>query len=417
MKKIVMGIVALACAASMFAVDIAARVVLDGTIADGTIDINKDDKKESTLNFFKLNAYDQKDADALVMSLNGDKSGAQFQMWYKYDGSGSAAPSIRSTSLWFKPMDMLKVTVGDVSVKTYSESLDYWKAPAGEAANAHQTYTWSSYATVDGAGISVEVTPISGLWLNAGIAAGTDKEFAEISFDGDKENETHKAWGAAAKYDFAGLLGLPLSAAVSYRDAGKDDVKIAAIGAEYGNRYAAGFYGFLNVRTRFENFSYTYVDESTKTPAFIGTKHTLTQDNALQAVMIDNMVKYQADAFQVLGRFPVTVRTVKDVAGLAAANGYVDPSWMAYELKAIYGFSAFSVYADFENDHAITFDKNFLPVFLNSTVKAGVTANFGTVALDSGVKVDLPTFAKEDGKLKSTSNMTWSVPFNLSIAF
>ncbi|MCR4741648.1 MAG: hypothetical protein K5866_02085 [Treponema sp.] len=416
MKKIVMGIVALACAASMFAVDIAARVVLDGTIADGTIDINGDETKESTLNFWKLSKYDQKDSDALVMSVNGDKSGAQFQMWYKYDGSGSAAPSIRSTSLWFKPIDMLKVTVGDVSVGTYKESIDWWKAPAGEAASAHATYTWSSYATVEGSGISLELTPIDGLWLNAGIAAGADNEFATISFD-ETENETYKAWGAAAKYDFAGLLGLPLSAAVSYRDAGKDDVKIAAIGAEYGNRWGDGFYGFLNARTRFENFTYTYTDTSTATPAYIGTKHTLTQENALQAVMIDNMVKYQAGAFQVMGRFPVTIRTVKDVAGLAAANGYVDPSWMAYEIKASYAFSGFGVYGDVENDHAVTFDENFLPVFLNMTVKAGVTANFGSVALDSGVQVALPTFAKNDGKLESTSNMTWSVPFNVSIGF
>ncbi len=147
-------------ATSMFAVDFAARVYMTGNIADGTIDITDDGKKGNAANIWTLSKTDQKDADAFVMSVNGEKSGAAFQFWYNYDASGSADLVVRSTSLWFKPIDQLKITIGDVDVGTYKESMDWWKVASGEKAADHQTWTWSSYATVSGAGISAEYTPI-----------------------------------------------------------------------------------------------------------------------------------------------------------------------------------------------------------------------------------------------------------------
>ena len=114
MKKIVMGAAALLCAASMFAVDFAATIKMAGDIAGGAVTEGTAD----TTYIWKLNSNDQKDADALVVSVNGDKAGANFQFWYNYAGN-DADLKVRSTNLWFKPIDMVKVTVGDVSVKTY----------------------------------------------------------------------------------------------------------------------------------------------------------------------------------------------------------------------------------------------------------------------------------------------------------
>ena len=151
MKKIIAGAVAVACAASMFAVDFAARNYMSGSIAGG-------DKDSAYI--WKLNASDQKDADALVLSVAGETAGAAMQFWYKYDGisnnSGTAGTHdqeswgdpqevfgirgssnqvlrVRSVSVWFKPIDMLKITVGDVSTKLFGETLHYWKDPAGTA--------------------------------------------------------------------------------------------------------------------------------------------------------------------------------------------------------------------------------------------------------------------------------------------
>ena len=73
MKKIVMGAAALLCAASMFAVDFAAKVQMAGSIAK---------KNGDNVDFITLDKKDQKDADALVISASTDKAGANFQFWY-----------------------------------------------------------------------------------------------------------------------------------------------------------------------------------------------------------------------------------------------------------------------------------------------------------------------------------------------
>ena len=216
MKKIV-GIMgaALMLASSVSAVDFAAKVYMTGDVAGGNIAVEKNEdgtlKNSSNGYVFKLNETDQKDADALVLSANGDKAGAQFQMWYKYDGAGSAAPSIRSTSLWFKPIDMLKITVGDVSIKTYNEMLHYWKDPVGGSYDDWNSWTakYSSFATVEGAGINLELVPVAGLTINAGMAPGAGKNFATIS----KTEHSVAAYGLSVQY--ANIAGLPLSAGIS----------------------------------------------------------------------------------------------------------------------------------------------------------------------------------------------------------
>lgn len=412
MKKIVSGIIALACATSMFAVDFAAKVSMEGDVASGVIDINDKDQatatKDGTLNFWNLGAVNQYDGkEFLTLTGNGDKSGATVAIGYPYKGTGDdMGLTVRGASLWFKPIDMVKVTIGNVEDITLRETMDYWKVPDGMAAAGHQTYSWSSYATVSGPGILAEVTPISGLRISAGIAAGTAKNFAELKFN-EKEDETYTAWGIAAMYNLQGVINQPINVAVSFRDAGKDGVKIAAIGAEYGNRYGDGFYGMVNARFRLENWSYSYIDESTKTPAFIGTKHELTVENALQAVAFDTMFRYAAGSFNVMARFPVTIRTVQNAK--AIENGYKDPSWMSYEIKASYGIGAFTPYLDIENDNAVTFDDNFTESVLKMNVQPGVSFNVGACALDLGLKIAVPN-------AKGT-NLNWSIPFTTSVAF
>ena len=419
MKKIVMGIAAIAMAASMFAVDFAARVYMTGTVADGVIDINdkaqnetKADSatKDSTLNFWNLNQTDQKDGDALVMSVNGDQAGANLQLWYKYTGS-DATPSIRSTNLWFKPIDMLKITVGDISVGTYKETIDWYKAPVGNSSADFNSWggagKFSSYATVEGAGLSIEATPVDGLWLNAGVVSSTEEKerFAKITFNEDKEDDTYASWGFAAKYDFANLLGLPLSTAASYRDKGLNKYKVAAIGAEYGNRFGDGFYGFLNTRFYFGKDSITDPESNVYT----------MKNVALTGIAFDNMLKYQVGSFQIVARLPVILRGIAnpEVAGVKLYDKYeskdCDPSYLCYEIKATYPIGAFTIYLDVENDNAVTFNDSFVETLLKMSVQPGATFNVGTCALDLGMKVDVPS--------NKSTNIKWSVPFTMSVAF
>lgn len=376
MKKIVGIIAAAAMAASVFAVDFNARVYMTGNIANGTIDSNGDDKKEGAVNFWNLAKQDQKDADALVLSANGDKAGAQFQMWYQYTG-GDAALNIRSTSLWFKPIDMLKVTIGDVDVGTYCEQIDCWKVATGKKAS---DFGYSSYATVNGAGLSAELTPIDGLWITAGVVAAPGNNMASITFNDNKEDETYGAYGVATKYSFNNLLGIPLSAAISWRDEGKNNAKILAIGGDYSN---GGFYGMLNARLRFE-------------------KETELSDVSLGGIALDNYFKYSVGALNIQARLPITIR--------GFGSDKTDLSYMYYEAKVTYAFDSFNVYLDIENDHACIFDKNSAKeTFLDMNVQPGVTFNVGSCALDVGLNVDVPN--------KKTANIEWSIPFTASVAF
>ena len=419
MKKIVGIIAAVTMAASVFAVDFNARVYMTGKIADGTIDINGDEKKEGAVNFWNLAKQDQKDADALVLSANGDKAGAQFQMWYNYEGGDAAALKIRSTSLWFKPIDMLKVTIGDVDVGTYKEAIDWWKVAVGNSASEHDNWgtggQWSSYATVSGAGLSVEATPIDGLWLSAGVVATPDTNLAQIKFDGLK-NETYGAYGVAAKYNLSNLLGLPMTTAISWRDAGKGSTKILAIGADYGNNFAAGLYAMMNVRFFFDKATFSYFDSTVASGNAIGKNYEWTAKNVLRGIAFDNYFKYSVGALNVQARLPVTVRgLVKDMTEnnkKASDYGYTpktDPSYMSYEVKVTYAFDSFNAYLDIENDNACTFNSAAKETFLNMNVKPGVTFNVGTCALDVGLDIDVPN--------KKGANIGWSIPFTASVAF
>ena len=394
MKKII-GILAVAAtfASSVFAADFAARAVMEGNIAGG-------DKDKVTI--WSLSEKEQKDADALIVSVNGDNAGAQFQMWYKYDASGSAPLNIRNTNIWFKPIDMLKVTVGDVSVGTYKEMIDFWKVGSGERADAHQPWTWSGYASVEGPGLSLELTPIAGLWLNAGVTAKPGTSFATIG----KDSFEYAAYGAAAKYTFADF---PLSAAISWRDAGKGKEKILAVGADYGNNWADGFYGMLNVRMRFEDVKYEITDKNFVEPGKI-LQRTWDCGTVLSAIVFDNYFKYSVSGLSIQLRAPVTIRMVSDMDGKFKASefGYSDPSWMAYELYVSYPIGSVTTYLDVENDNAITFNDKFADKVLQMNIKPGVKFNVGACSLDMGVQISLAEGAK---------SVSWSVPFLAALAF
>ena len=400
MKKIV-GILAAAAtfASSVFATDFAARAVMGGNIAGG-------DKDKVTI--WSLSETEQKDADALVVSVNGDNAGAQFQMWYKYDASGSAPLNIRNTNIWFKPIDMLKVTVGDVSVGTFKEKIDWWKVGSGERADAHQPWTYSGYASVEGSGLSLELTPIAGLLLNAGVTAKPGTNFATIG----KDSFEYAAYGAVAQYTFADF---PLSVAISWRDAvkveGKEKKteKILAVGAEYGSHWSDGFFGMLNVRMRFEDVKYKYIDKEVTKPGEI-LERTWDCGTVLSAIVFDDYFKYSVAGLSIQLRAPVTIRLVDDMDDKlkASAFGYSDPSWMAYELYVSYPIDAVTTYLDVENDNAITFNDKFADKVLQMNIKPGVKFNVGACALDMGVQISLKEGAKD---------VSWSVPFTAALAF
>lgn len=437
MKKIVMGAAALLCAASMFAVDFAATIKMAGDIAGGAV---TEATNDSTY-IWKLNSNDQKDADALKLSVSGDKAGASFQFWYKYTGGanglvtttkadGTAADlktaadgskywevtnnsilQVRSTSIWVKPIDQLKITIGDVSCGTFSNKLDYWKDPVGNDHTRASSWVlgYSSYATVEGAGIAAELTPIEGLTVVAGIAAGCDTNF--ITFTENVSQATVKAYGASVMYNLSSVAGLPVNIGVSWRDAGTDAEKVLAIGADYGNAYADGFYGMLNARMLFQR------------DIWWGTSLSASgKDYKLTGIAFDNFFQYKAGAMTIALRAPFVLRGLAGETGahvkLDASN---DPSYMYWSLKFSYALDGLTVYVGAGSDYddnlnAWVFYKDNAADTFNVTIHPGVTFNIGAAAFDIGARFDIKDAAASTngGKYRP---FAWSIPFTATIGF
>ena len=432
MKKIVMGAAALLCAASMFAVDFAAKVQMAGSIAK---------KNGDNVDFITLDKKDQKDADALVISASTDKAGANFQFWYNY--CGGAAPEakttadknedgsltgtfttaftpnsiiqVRSVKLWFKPIDQLKVTVGDVSCGIFGEKLHYWKDPCGNdyASASSWDHGYSSYATVEGAGIAAELTPIDGLTVVAGIAAGCDTNF--ISFVENVSTVAVKAYGVSAAYNLSSVADLPVTIGVSWRDEGTDAIKILAIGADYGNAFAEGFYGMLNARMFF----------SQKVGS--ATVSATGKDYKMTGIAFDNFFRFKTGAMTIDLRAPIILRglagqTVSADGVATALNETNDPSYMYLSAKFSYALDGLTIYVGAGSDYddslnGWVFNKDFGDNF-NLTIHPGVTFNVGACAFDIGARFDIKDAVASTTNANAKYHpFAWSIPFTATIGF
>ena len=408
MKKIV-GILSAAAvlATSVFAVDLAANVHM-------TADVLSGDKDH--VEFFELNKKEQKDNDALVLSANLDNAGAQFQFWYEYDGSGDMALKVRSTSLWFKPIDMLKVTVGDIDVGIYKEMLHFCKDPNGHKVDLYKPSEWGGWAyyynsysgtaVAAGSGFLCELTPIDGLWIGLALAAGAgthsypdwnSSDTASIILtwaDGtaDENKFKYREWGVGAKYDLNGLAGIPLSVGVSWRDTGKGNFKLLGIGADYGNRWAEGLYAMVNGRLRFNDVRNGEQKGS-------GT---------LDGVTIDNYFRYGVGAFEAQLRAPVTIRLTGDDD---------DPSWLVWSAEVSYRLDGFTPYLLFGNDlnsvGAYDLSDKFGDTF-GMQIQPGARFSVGACAIDAGVKLEIVS-KKDNGN--DNLGFKYSVPVTLDITF
>ena len=120
MKKIV-GILSAAAvlATSVFALDISAMIQLDGSIAK----FGKD-----TVKVLELNPWDPQGTSDYVWRFDvaGDQAGATVYNYSKGDGNNVAFENVAEWSIWLKPIDVLKVTVGNIYFGTQSPRFGWW---------------------------------------------------------------------------------------------------------------------------------------------------------------------------------------------------------------------------------------------------------------------------------------------------
>lgn len=392
MKKIVMGIAALACAASIFALDFSATVKMDTDIARGDKD---------GIDFLSVNKKDQKDNDALIISANTDKAGANFQLWYRYDGTdgtasgapvvptADAAIHVRKVSAWFKPLDMLKVTVGDVSMASYKETIFWWHGVYGAKPGS-----WGAFGGdyLAGVGAVVDLQPVDNLSFQFGIMPGIGNALVS-----SKKDYGYKGYAVKASYAFDNG-----SATVIFADKGKDAQKLIGVGAEFGNNWADGFYGFVNV-----NFNLGMLEQGKE------SKKSMT----LQGISIDNYFKYQTGALKIQTHLPFVL--FKAANGKKAAEkgepvydfvpGLYATAKVIYALDGISPYFLLSTEPDGDAGWVFGNKDNGNEFKFHITFQPGATFNVGAAAFDIAFRGNIKT----DDKNKTVFD--WKVPCGITI--
>ena len=118
MKKIVGIIAALAMAGAVFAVDIAAHIQLDGAILGQNGD---------GVGFLQLKKLDPtQDQPNFTMSVADDVAGAQMMHYAGTDGHDILDSSFVEWNIWFKPIDSLKITLGNYEYKLNNPHFGWW---------------------------------------------------------------------------------------------------------------------------------------------------------------------------------------------------------------------------------------------------------------------------------------------------
>jgi len=376
MKKI-LAIVSMAAmvAGAAFAADVSASVYMTGSL------LNVATGDTTTIKALTVNKQDQKDSDALIFNYAGESAGAHFQGWYNFAGEGSDALVVRSASLWFKPVDAVKVSVGNVGSYGYTERTNWWKAITGASAAqfAGWDHKYSNYIGVENTGVLAEIT-VDKLYATVGFTPDAGNWF----FTKADDTTSYAAYGVTAQYTIADNIG----AIVGWRDEGKDTTKILSIGANYGP-YSGPFYQFVNARLYFDDHNNAYGSDDDG------------EGFGLRGIGIDNWGFVTAGALTVEYRVPVTVR------GFMVPSGSTDPSFLTYQVKAKYALSNCTPYFDIDaNDAAITFD-DFGGTF-EMAIQPGVNFNIGEAAFDASIRV---SNIKKDGDIAIDVPVTARVSF------
>lgn len=356
MKKIIAITAMVAAAAGIAsAVEFTSKVKMGANVAN--------DAGEA-VEFFKVKNTNQKDDDTLIFTFNGEKAGAQFKAWYNYTGADPDNLGVRGANIWFKPIDMLKVTVGNIGLDSYKEQIFWWHGVYGAKPGS-----WGAFGGnyLEGVGAKVELTPIDGLSIEAAIAPGIDTALLSTA-----DGYGYKGYALKAKYGFG-----PGSAAVVFADKGKDADKLIGIGADFSG--VEGLYAFANV--------------------------TLRLNNGLVGIALDDYVKYSAGALTVQAHVPFVLYKSGDkmVPGVLAT------------VKASYAMGAFTPYllvsTEPDGDKGWTFGDGADKFNFTMTFKPGVTFNVGEASFDVAFRADVDAGAAVDAE-----KFNWSVPVDISIS-
>jgi hypothetical protein len=137
MKKIVGIIAAVAMATSLFAADVQAATKIEGNLFNYA-------GKTATLLTEKNGSQDWAQPN-FQFGLAGDKAGATVKITTK----GNVAPELTTQTIWFKPVDALKITAGNYDVALNKEQIDWTESVTGLGGNGFLVSIGASGLAID----------------------------------------------------------------------------------------------------------------------------------------------------------------------------------------------------------------------------------------------------------------------------
>ena len=215
MKKIMaVGAMAAMLAGAAFAVDVSLEVQLDGSLAgyDG-----------SAFSAVELDAWDATGSSDYIANLTvgGEKCGASVRI----GNAASSSMDIQNVDLWFKPLDMLTVTAGNMwEVGSPYQTFHDWKAIA-------YTSGWGYKLSASVAGVTVDAvaetgkgnywfdgSSVGGTWLKASYALPSD--LGNVAVFGGTQIGSEWSWesgayGVGLSYDIGNAWTKPYYAFAS----------------------------------------------------------------------------------------------------------------------------------------------------------------------------------------------------------
>lgn len=202
MKKIVGIIAAAAMATSVFAVDLNSMIQFDGDLMNYS--------KDGGFKAFELNDYDPQGTSDYVwkLSASGDKAGGEIWYYSSADGNPASGATVNQYTIWFKPIDQLKVSVGNLDYGSVLKPQFGWWAMNSELAG----YGYSIEFRKDSLNVNFALEPGKAKYWFSSKNEGYDK-IANFWFDANYAFDvgTLQAYvskGAAVNpHGFPGWLG------------------------------------------------------------------------------------------------------------------------------------------------------------------------------------------------------------------
>ena len=186
MKKIVGIIAAVAMAGSLFAADFTMKSQINASLFNVTQtkikDTNSTEPNKPIVTKSDVTALGglaqgktANYAEMIGLSISDDKAGGEMKVWAK-DGKDPSDLVVGKYSVWFKPLDMIKITIGNWGTNLNQEHMDWWRAEA----------------KTDSQGFAVSVYPMDGLSFDVAFLPGWGGNWFKTNDDGLSQTEDEK---------------------------------------------------------------------------------------------------------------------------------------------------------------------------------------------------------------------------------